>query len=438
LAVGLAVALAAVAAYFTVRHQVRAQLDSNLQQRANAAVNANLPDRLASSPAIPSAFLALGADLRIATVDSRGTVIYLADQPRPPVGSPEVAVARGAADESIRTARAPDGVSLRVVAVPARQPGLAFVLAESLADTNAQLRRMGLVMLLVGVVGIALSSAVGLAVARGGLRPVERLTATTEHITRTDELRPIPVSGTDELARLTASFNTMLEALSQSRERQRQLVADAGHELRTPLTSLRTNIDLLSQVAQADGAGMDPQEHAELLGDVRAQLAELTVLVGDLVELARPDSSAMAPPELVDLAAVVEHAVDRARRRAPGLDFDVRISPWSLYGDGRSLERAVMNLLDNAAKWSPPGGVVEVMLESGRLTVSDAGPGIADTDLPHVFERFYRAEDARSLPGSGLGLAIVHQAAERHGGHVWAERSPLGGARFVLQLPGGE
>jgi two-component system sensor histidine kinase MprB len=294
---------------------------------------------------------------------------------------------------------------------------------------------MALVMLTVGIGGIVVAAIAGLGIAREGLKPVERLTAATEHVARTEDLTPIPVRGTDELARLTSSFNEMLAALGQSRERQRQLVADAGHELRTPLTSLRTNFDLLAQTTTDSGSALAPQDREELMADVQAQLEELSSLVGDLVELARTDHAPGAI-EPIDLSAVLDHAMQRVRRRAPGVTFNVSSAPWNLVGDATSLERAVTNLLDNAAKWSPPGGTVTVTLFDGILQVGDEGPGIAEEDMPHVFERFYRATDARGLPGSGLGLSIVRQAAERHGGFVDVGRSVSGGALLTMGVPG--
>ncbi len=280
-----------------------------------------------------------------------------------------------------------------------------------------------------GTVGMA-----GWAVATNGLRPVRRLTGAVETIARTERLEPITVEGDDEVARLATAFNQMLQALDHSRARQRQLVADAGHELRTPLTSLRTNIELLGQ-ADGGGADLPPGAREELLDDVSAQIEELSQLVGDLVELAR-DEPLPTVVETIDLAESVDHAVERVRRRAPSLSFEVDVSPWVVRGEAGTLERAVTNLLDNAAKWSPPGGTVRVSLAQGVLTVDDEGPGIAEQDLPHVFDRFYRSEESRAMPGSGLGLSIVAQAAERHAGRVHAERSPYGGARLVLVLPG--
>ncbi len=435
-AVGLAVALASLAAYFTVQYELHSHLDSSLTARAQGAAQTPIISSLAQSGAgqrdlVTQVLSGIASDVKLAMVDSSSVIVKQSGMPR--VGAPEYAVAIGLEDSSIRTISA-NGTPYRVVAVPVGQ-GNALVLAQSLTDTNNELNRMALVMFIVGVGGIVVATVAGLGIAREGLRPVERLTAATEHIARTEDLTPIPVRGTDELARLTSSFNSMLGALAQSRERQRQLVADAGHELRTPLTSLRTNFDLLAQTTTDTGSQLAPQDRDELMADVRAQLEELSALVGDLVELARTEG-APAAPESVDLAAVLDHALQRVRRRAPGVTFEVHMAPWNLFGDASSLERAITNLLDNAAKWSPRGGTVTVTLQDGVLQVGDEGPGISETDVPHVFERFYRATDARGLPGSGLGLAIVRQTAERHGGYVNVGRSPSGGALLTMAVPG--
>ena len=274
-----------------------------------------------------------------------------------------------------------------------------------------------------------------------GSEPVERLTAAAEDVARTGRPEPIEVdSGTadDEISRLAISFNAMLAALAESRGRQNRLVADAGHELRTPLTSLRTNLDLLAQSdsqAEQGGRTLAPAERAVLLADVRAQVEELGLLVGDVVELAREDAPGYVP-ESVELSEIVDRAVERVRRRAPAIGFDVLTQPWWLQGDPAQLERAVVNLLDNATRWSPEDGTVHVRLDRGVLHVADEGPGIPAEDLPHIFERFYRSSAARSKPGSGLGLAIVRQAADRHGGRVTAGEAPGGGALLTLALPG--
>jgi two-component system sensor histidine kinase MprB len=302
------------------------------------------------------------------------------------------------------------------------------------------LKRLSLVLFLISGAGIVVAAIAGTAVARGGLAPVSRLTQATERVATTGDMQPIPVTGDDELGRLTQSFNSMLGALAESREQQRRLVADAGHELRTPLTSLRTNLELLIAARKPGAPTLSEQDTAELYADVRGQLDELTTLIGDLVELARQDAPAVVH-EPVELVEVLERALDRARRRAAGVRFDVSLQPWTLLGDASALERAVMNLLDNAVKFSPPNGIVRVVLRAlgdgtAVIEVTDDGPGIADADLPHVFERFYRAKEARTLPGSGLGLSIVMQAAQRHGGMAYASRVPGGGALMAIQLPG--
>ncbi|HEY9473762.1 MAG TPA: ATP-binding protein [Mycobacteriales bacterium] len=433
IAVGLAVALTSAAAYLTVRHELYDQLDESLVHRAQAATRSSLVDPLTLAR-IPASAIG-SADLRIALARADGNAFSaMREISAPPLGAAELAVARGESPSSLRTA-ALDGVTYRVVAVPA-EPGTALVFAQSIEPTATELHRLGVVLLVVGGIGILLAASAGLSIARAGLRPVERLTAAAEHVARTEQLHPIAVhNGEDELARLARSFNAMLGALAQSRLRQRQLVADAGHELRTPLTSLRTNLDLLAQSQRPGSRELAAAERDALLADVRAQVEEMSGLVSDLVELARDDNP-NAPVAQVSLAEVTERALDRVRRRAPGVIFAVRIDPWEIYGDPTSLERAVTNLLDNAAKWSPVGGTVSVTLSGGVLRVSDQGPGIGTEDLPHVFERFYRAAEARSLPGSGLGLAIVRQIVERHGGVVEAGRGPSGGALLTARFPG--
>ena len=435
LAVAITVAGVALSAYFTARVQMQQSLDESLLTRAEQAAGSNRLSILTSQQ-VPS--WALGAaDVRIAfVVPGRSVPIVSADQGREGeqlvLGDPELDVALGRSESSVRTIAAANGVRYRVVAVPAEGQA-ALVLAQSLEPTERTLGKLGLVTLLFGAAGAVAAGLVGWAVARNGLRPVRRLTTAAEDIARTEKLTPIEVEGNDEIARLATSFNAMLAALSASRDRQRQLVADASHELRTPLTSLRTNIELLRQADAAGGLDVDTRR--ELLDDVGAQLEEMTTLIGDLVELARDEPLAHTV-EPVDLVEVVERAVTRVRRRAPGLDFAVHVEPWWLLGEADSLERAVTNLLDNAAKWSPPLGRVTVGLADGVLTVTDEGQGIAEADLPHVFDRFYRSRESRALPGSGLGLSIVRQVVERHGGSVEATHGPEGGARFVVRLPG--
>ena len=428
MAVGLSVTIVALGAFITVRMQLQSSLDDSLVERAqNAAAAIQQVDELNESSL---------TQYRIAVADVRTGLVHADGRVEFPDASlhldgHELDVATGDSEMSLRTIRS-GGTDYRVVAVPVpSRPGIALVVAQSLTPTQHVLAKLSLVTLLFGIAGIITAGVAGWAVARNGLRPVRRLTIAAEDIARTERLAPIQVEGDDEIARLASAFNQMLASLAASRDRQRRLVADAGHELRTPLTSLRTNIDLLTQA----GDSLPDQARSELLTDVRAQLEELSTLVGDLVELAR-DEPTPAVIGTVELHEVLDHAVARVRRRAPSLSFVVDADPWYVEGDATGLERALTNLLDNAAKWSPAGGTVSVALHSGVLTVDDEGPGIAETDLPHVFERFYRSDASRSMPGSGLGLSIVAQVAERHAGTIEAGRSPSGGTRMTFKVPG--
>jgi len=436
-AVAATLAIISLTIYVTVRSEFQSSLDDSMIRRAQAGVDADLgslfeggtgPDALALSD-IKVSVLRSGESLQLLT-GSRPETSF----PVQFIGYAEREVSLGVTSRSVRSARF-HGTLYRIVAVRSA-PGEALVMAQSMESIEKALNRLQVILLLTSAVGVALAGLSGWAVATNGLRPVRRLTAATERVARTNELRPIKVRGSDELARLTTSFNAMLTALDASQSQQRQLVADAGHELRTPLTSLRTNIELMGQATQG-GPGLTDDERNEIMHDVRAQLEELTTLVGDLVELAR-DEPVRRAPEPVDLADIAEGALDRVRRRAPDVTFEADISSWPVLGEAQLLERGVTNLLDNAAKWSPVGGTVRVRLADGTLTVSDEGPGIAEADLPHIFDRFYRSTESRTMPGSGLGLSIVKRAAERHGGTATVASRIGHGSTFTLRLPGVE
>ncbi|MEO6881998.1 MAG: HAMP domain-containing sensor histidine kinase [Mycobacteriaceae bacterium] len=428
--VGVAVAVLATSAFLVMQRALYDNVDTQLQARSNTLVAS--ADVLARSD--PGSVLGVSSlfssDLRVAVVIDGRTIT----QQPPPLGAPEQAVATGRAPQSLRTVddfrvlaqRAPDGTTV--------------VLAQSLVPTREVLKRLGSVLGIVGAAGVLVAMVAGAAVGRAGLRPVARLTAAAERVAATDDLTPIPVTGDDELASLTQSFNRMLRSVGESRERQRRLVADAGHELRTPLTSLRTNMELLAASQQPGAPVLAEQDRVDLLADVEAQISELSTLVGDLVDLAREDAPAVVH-EPVDLADLVERAMERARRRSSEVTVTARLAPWTMVGDAAGMGRAVLNVLDNAVKWSPAGAQVVVSLypvsaDAAELTVDDSGPGIAPADRALVFERFYRSTTSRSMPGSGLGLAIVKQVVGKHGGAVWAEGSPTGGTRLRLRLPG--
>ncbi len=429
LAVAMTLAALSAIVYVTVAAEFKSSLDDSMLRRANDAVAAEyLPsEKNDAEDALTGvkAFVVRGGELLATTTADRDF----------PFDHHEAAVSIGTEPQSMRTLTYKH-VSYRVVAVNAGS-GVALVLAQPMESIERALDRLKVILLLSSAAGVALAGIAGWGVAANGLRPVRRLTAATERVARTQELTPIAVSGSDELARLTTSFNAMLQALDASQNRQRQLVADAGHELRTPLTSLRTNIELIGQAADNDERSLSTEERHEIMDDVRSQLEEMTTLVGDLVELAR-DEPMRRDPEPLDFADVVTQSVDRVRLRAPSVTFDLQLAPWLVFGESQLLERAVTNLLDNAAKWSPPGSTVRVRLADGTLTVEDQGPGIDAADLPHVFDRFYRSSEARTLPGSGLGLSIVRRAADRHGGTVEAASGDGGGTLFTFTLPTSE
>jgi two-component system, OmpR family, sensor histidine kinase MprB len=329
-----------------------------------------------------------------------------------------------------------DGTDLRILAEPLGS-GRAVQFAQPLTEVDSLLSRLRLILVLLDLGGIALAALLGRLVAGAAVQPLKRLTETTEHVAVTRDLsRRIEPTGEDELGRLAGSFNAMLDALERSMSAldasvhaQRQLVADASHELRTPVTSLRTNIEILQQ----QGQDMDPQDTRRLLGDVVEQIEELTLLMNDLIELARGEEQ-RADAEDLRLDLLVSEVVERSRRHAPATPLHVELEPSIVTGVPARLERAVGNLIDNAVKYSPPGAPVEVSLQQGALSVRDHGPGIAAEDLPHIFDRFYRGAEARGRPGSGLGLAIVRQVAAQHGGSVTAEPAPGGGTLMRLRL----
>jgi two-component system sensor histidine kinase MprB len=437
-AVALAVVFASALVFVVVKRQLRGQVDDALTQRA--AEIAHGPLRLVRTD--QGVFLDLpeppfggsGGYVQVvrtagAPVRQRGVTVGVAVTER------AREVASGGSDAYFSDATV-SGTHVRVLTFPV-EPDAAVQVFRSLAEVDASLDRIKMLLFLVAVGGVAVAVALGLLVSRAAVAPVKRLTEATERVTETGDLSErIESRGSDELSRLAGSFNTMLgalagstEALEESVRAQRQLVADASHELRTPLTSVRTNVEVL-----LGGRELPPEERRQLLADVVDQLGELTTLVGELIELARGDRGP-AEHEPVRLDLVAAAAVERTRRARPGVAFATELDESLVAGIPASLERAIGNLIDNAAKWSPPGSDVEVVVRGGEVTVRDHGPGIDDADLPFVFDRFYRSPAARTLPGSGLGLAIVRQVADAHGGEVVAERAEGGGTRMTLRLP---
>jgi two-component system, OmpR family, sensor histidine kinase MprB len=439
-AVALAIIAASAVTYVVVRGQLRSQFDDGLRSRA-ASIGAQ-PGGVHVDHCglngqqfcldVHQDVLGAGGFIQLVTADAK--TLLTRDETGPlPVSKDALAAARHGGRPFMSDVTA-SGHDLRVLTVPVQDgSGATFALqvAESLSGLNHTLGRIKLYLLLIAFGGIAAAAALGLLVSRAALAPVRRLTETTEKVTDTGDLSErIDVEGRDELSRLAGSFNMMLGALEESTRAQRQLVADASHELRTPLTSVRTNLEVLASERE-----LPPGERERLLEDVVEQLGEMTTLIAELIELARGEQPA-ANAEEVRLDLVARDAVARTRRHRPGITFTADLQESLVRGVPSTIERAVGNLLDNAAKWSPPGGEVEIGVRDGTVTVRDHGPGIDEKDLPYVFDRFYRARDARGMPGSGLGLAIVRQVAEAHGGEVVAEQAEGGGTRMVLRLEG--
>jgi two-component system sensor histidine kinase MprB len=340
-----------------------------------------------------------------------------------------------------------DGNDVRVLALPGftitdqttgTTSKAAVLIALPLRNTEKTLNDLALVLLLVSGIGVVGAGAAGLAVARAGLRPVDKLTEAVEHVARTEDLAvriPVDEDSDDEVARLSRSFNSMTTSLANSRELQQQLIADAGHELRTPLTSLRTNVELLTR-SEETGRPIPPADRKALLASVKAQMTELASLIGDLQELSRSEGQRGERVQIVSLQDTVEAALRRARLRGPELTITADVQPWYVQSEPSALERAVVNILDNAVKFSPEGGTIEVQLTHGVLTVRDHGPGIPADELPHVFDRFWRSPSARALPGSGLGLSIVARTVQQAGGQVTLAHAPGGGTVATVRLPG--
>ncbi len=443
-AVGIAVAMAALVSYVAVSRQLEQQAKSNLQ---SAVVQ--LPSLvrfegsgLLSRPIIDFQ-LRTGDQVQVIIGGPQATQVYSVNAQQdtmpetpffPLTPTSKQVLAASAEEQTVQTEQGTDGNPYLVATVSVITNELAVQIGYPMSNVDNTLAFLRLILVLVAVGGAAVATGLGWLVGRASIRPVETLSWAAEHVAETQDLSAtIDDTGNDELGRLARSFNAMLGALAASRQQQAQLVSDAGHELRTPLTSLRTNIEVLMKMRD-----LPSDDREALLSDVDSQLKELTTLVGDLVDLARDDERLEAEPEAVPFAELVQRAVDRAQRRGLSLHFDVSLQPGQVRAQPALLERAVMNVLDNAAKWSPVGGRVGVTLVSNsawHLTVTDEGPGVAPQDLPHIFERFYRAQTARSMPGSGLGLAIVKRVIASHGGTVEVTSPAGGGTRVDIELP---
>jgi two-component system sensor histidine kinase MprB len=447
-AVAAAVVTLAAASWLVVaeiqQHQTRSELSSDAaviaaQPQQWLTVSGSLPDPDGRPAGDHDGPRQLGPRWQI--LDAAGAIISESTSPLPVTAAAKT-IATGGRRPARETVSI-DHDSYLMLTVPVTSGGAVQVAINEDPDGRT-LTTFGVLLAAGCLVGIAGAAGLGRAVARTGLVPVQRLTSAVEDVTVSMDLtHPLPVQGADEIARLGASVNTLLTAIDTARQAQRALVEDAGHELRTPLTSIRTNVELLLQVERYPERAhrLPPEERVKLLADLDAQVGELATLTTELVELAREEATreAVEPVELTDVVAA---AIGRVRIRAPSLSFTAELHPVTVQGRPGELERMIVNVLDNAAKWSLPGGVVRTELRDNGpdgclLRVIDAGPGIDEADRPYVFDRFYRATAARSTPGSGLGLAIVAQTAAQHGGSATVETGEPTGTVISIQLPYG-
>ncbi|MET9731446.1 HAMP domain-containing sensor histidine kinase [Streptomyces sp. NPDC006458] len=440
-AVAFAVAAVSVTCWFIVQGKLYGELDDNLRYGNLRISLPEIRDTLADCTESTDDNLPLGPrnQAYMELVKSDGAYCVFGNSAGSVrITASDVEVAGDAdSDPRFRDGKDINGKSVRTMTLPLGSE-VALLVALPLEDTQDTLEELALILLLVSGIGVLGAGAAGLAVARAGLRPVDKLTDAVEHVARTEDLTariPVEEDDEDEIARLSRSFNSMTTALASSRDLQQQLIADAGHELRTPLTSLRTNIELLTR-SEETGRPLPEADRKALLASVKAQMTELAALIGGLQELSRSEGQRGERVQVVSLEDTVETALRRARLRGPELTITAGLSPWYVRAEPAALERALVNILDNAVKFSPEAGTIEVSLQQGVLTVRDHGPGIPADELPHVFDRFWRSPSARALPGSGLGLSIVARTIHRSGGEVTLSPAPGGGTVATVRLPG--
>jgi len=433
----LTILVITITAYKSVSQVLYTELDKNLQTRAQAAIDRSeqpFPDDFDAQGHYRPRFHEISSNMRIMIIPSSYT-----GQSTPVrefesvLQSKQISVMRGEEPFNFDTTDHERMFAVRTV------DGRVIVVTQDLAFTKQTLNALELVLILVGVSGALGAIILSIAIVNAGLQPIGRLRRAADHVTETGELRKISVYSHDELSSLTQSFNDMMSALEDAQTKQRNLVADASHELKTPLTSMRTNIELLMQASKNKHAIISEADRADIERDVIAQIEEMSSLIGDLVELAREETHEV-PLSSIDVGDILQGCIGRVQRRRPDVRFEFRETEWTLEGDSFGLSRALLNLLDNAAKWSPTDGTVRIdMIPDGReleLRISDSGPGIPVEERERVFDRFYRSIGSRSMPGSGLGLSIVKHMVERHGGSIRADESDDGGTMMVVRLPG--
>lgn len=432
-AVGVTVVVVTLGSFVAARQQVLDPIDESLLARASIIERAPERDFPANLFRAGGRVGALLSPSRAGEFDavyyqiilpSGSTINVGTDALQLPVPKPEE-IGVGVAE--LRSVWV-DDVHLRVAAV-VRGTGAVAQVARPLTEADQTLRRFSGMLLVGGIAGIGLAVALGALVSRTAVRPIESLEESVGAISASRRLGDrLATDGDDEVASLARAFNRLLEQLEESKAQQVRLVRDAGHELRTPLTALRTNLEVLQRHEVGE------EERVAMIAAANAEVEELSSLVVEIVDLAT-EGREQGPVARVALGDVVGSTIERFRRRTER-PIDLTSDDSTVMGRQDALERAVVNLLANAETWSPEGGTIAVVVEGGTVTVLDEGPGFDAGDLPHVFERFYRSDRARTNPGSGLGLSIVEQVVIDHGGSVFAaNRTGRDGAEVGFSIP---
>jgi two-component system sensor histidine kinase MprB len=420
-----------VGAYRIASSQLENQVQTSLEQRISRILNImdrpnfTWQDSFGPGP-VNQAIMQTEVDAITQVVLPNGQILGRREYPQLPIERADKALSFGG-DRVNESSTVIEGHTFRTMTVLANDGSLIQVAKDTqiLIDARNGMRKW---FPLFAALAVMVSAVIGWLFAGRVSKPIEDLALAANDIAQTQDLeRRIKVSGSDEVARLSTSFNTMLTALNKSMNRQRQLVQDASHELRTPLTSLRANSELLERASVSDA------DRAAILADMRAEIDELTALSTELSALAIDQKAAESPID-TDLAVIADEIATRAARRG-GAAVSVHVTDdVMVQARPHQLERAISNLVDNAIKFSGGSSEVEIHVGAKRVEVRDHGPGISDEDKPHVFDRFYRATATRSMPGSGLGLSIVSQFAEDHNASAYVLDNVGGGAIVGIQF----
>jgi two-component system sensor histidine kinase MprB len=420
-----------VGAYRIASSQLENQVQTSLEQRISRILNImdrpdfTWQDSFGPGP-VNQAIMQTEVDAITQVVLPNGQILGRREYPQLPIERADKALSFGG-DRVNESSTIIEGHTFRTMTVLANDGSLIQVAKDTqiLIDARNGMRKW---FPLFAALAVMVSAVIGWLFAGRVSKPIEDLALAANDIAQTQDLeRRIKVSGSDEVARLSTSFNTMLTALNKSMNRQRQLVQDASHELRTPLTSLRANSELLERASVSDA------DRAAILADMRAEIDELTALSTELSALAIDQKAAESPID-TDLAVIADEIATRAARRG-GTAVSVHVTDDVIVqARPHQLERAISNLVDNAIKFSGGTSEVEIHVGAKRVEVRDHGPGISDEDKPHVFDRFYRATATRSMPGSGLGLSIVSQFAEDHNASAYVLDNVGGGAIVGIQF----